>query len=61
MEIPVTPPSMKWLESKKPFRPKPAEKIPRKINRMFFNSDLKSKLLEAGNGIERINGRGYLE
>ena len=31
IEIPVTPPSMKWLESRKPFTPIPADKIPTRI------------------------------
>src|SRR6478735_3563355 len=30
--MPVTPPSMKWLESKKPFKPMLAERIPKATN-----------------------------
>ena len=28
IDTPVTPPSMKWLDRRKPLRPKPADKMP---------------------------------
>ena len=36
IDIPVTPPSIKWLESKKPFNPMPADRIPSVINNKFL-------------------------
>jgi hypothetical protein len=38
METPVTPPSMKRLDSKKPLSPMPAEKMPRMMRIAFFVS-----------------------
>src|SRR5476651_248132 len=32
MDIPVTPPSIKWLDNKKPFKPMPALNMPNKIS-----------------------------
>ncbi len=32
MDMPVTPPSIKWLDSKNPFKPKPADSMPNTIN-----------------------------
>lgn len=40
MEMPVTPPSMKWLDSKNPFRPKAAEATPAKMKAAFLSSEL---------------------
>src|SRR6185436_21138988 len=37
-DMPVTPPSMNLLESRKPFKPNPAESAPAPINSAFFNS-----------------------
>jgi hypothetical protein len=41
IDMPVTPPSMKWLESKKPSMPIPAESTPRSIRILFLNSTIK--------------------
>jgi hypothetical protein len=38
IDMPVTPPSMKWLDNKKPFSPNAAEAIPRVIKSIFFPS-----------------------
>src|SRR5438876_1221183 len=38
MEIPVTPPSMKLLDNKNPFKPMLAERIPSPMSRAFTNS-----------------------
>ena len=36
-EIPVAPPSIKWLFNKNPFRPNDAENIPMRINIKSLN------------------------
>jgi hypothetical protein len=50
IETPVTPPSMKWLDSRKAFRPKAAEITPATMNKAFFNSELGRFIWAASGG-----------
>src|SRR5687768_11071531 len=46
IETPVTPPSMKLLDSRKPCRPRLAERMPSRISRLFSSS-----------GVARVSAR----
>src|SRR5262245_13116008 len=54
IEIPVIPPSMKWLESKNPLMPKAAEKIARTIRTQLASSLINFLSLEL-NVVERFD------
>src|SRR3989442_14178404 len=55
MEIPVTPPSMKLLDNKNPFKPMLAEKIPSPMSRAFTHSGNKRFMAS----LARIHRRGF--
>src|SRR6266850_178655 len=61
IEMPVTPPSMKWLDIKKPFRPKPAENMPMTIrielraSRISLCIELPPETLKPGHRLHGLN------
>jgi hypothetical protein len=53
IETPVTPPSIKWLDSKKDFSPNAAENTPAMMKSAFFSSELGRLIVEATGSISR--------